>query len=70
MNSKRKSENTSRQMTVKTQPYKMYGKQKSSSKREVHSNICLPPETNKQKETQIEKSNLPPKIIGKRTNRA
>ena len=48
----------------------MYGKQKSSSKREVHSNICLPPETNKQKETQIEKSNLPPKIIGKRTNRA
>ena len=48
MNSKRKSENTSRQMTMKTQPYKMYGMQKNSSKREVHSNIGLPPETNKQ----------------------
>ena len=39
----------------------MYGVQKSSFKREVHSNIGLPPETNKISKDQ---PNQPPKIRG------
>ena len=55
--SKRKSENTLRQMTMKTQHYKIYGMQKTSSKREIHSNTGLPQETRKILNT---KPNLPP----------
>ena len=60
MKSGRESENTSRKMTTKTQPYKKsIGCSKSSSKREVHSDIGLPPETNKISKDQ---PNQPPKI--------
>ena len=45
--SKRKSENTLRQMTMRTQPYKIYGMQQNSSKREVHSDMGLPQEIRK-----------------------
>ena len=49
-------------MTTKTQPYKKsIGCSKSSSKREVHSDIGLPPETNKISKDQ---PNQPPKIGG------
>ena len=41
-------------MTTKTQQCKMYGFSKSSSKREVYSNICLPQKTRKKSQ----KSNL------------
>ena len=62
MKSGRESENTSRKMTTKTQPYKKsIGCSKSSSKREVHSDIGLPPETNKISKDQ---PNQPPKIRG------
>ena len=38
MKSKKKFKNTLRQVTMKTQPYKILGCSKSSSSREVHSN--------------------------------
>ena len=38
MKSERKFKNTLRQMTMKTKPYKIYEMEKSSPKREVHSN--------------------------------
>ena len=45
--SKSKSENTLRQMKIKTQLSKIYGMQQSSSKRKVYSNTDLPQETRK-----------------------
>ena len=45
--SKRKSENTSIQMKMKTHFPKSMGCSKSSSKREVHNNTDLPQETRK-----------------------
>ena len=38
MKSERKLKNSSRHKTMKTQPYKIYGVQQSSPKRDVHSN--------------------------------
>ena len=50
-------------MTMKIQHYTICGMQKSSSEREVHSDIGLPQETRKISNT---KPNLPPKRIRKR----
>ena len=50
-------------MTMKTQQLKTYGSSKSSSKREVYSNIILPQETGK---TLNRQPNFKPKATGKR----
>ena len=47
MKSKKKSENTLRQMKMKTHLTKPMGCSKTSSKKEVHSNTGLPQETRK-----------------------
>ena len=62
MKSKRKSENTSRQTKMKT-TLQSVGYNKSSSKREVHSNTGLPQEIIKISNKQ---PNISPKKIGKR----
>ena len=60
MKSKRKSENTLRKTTMKTQPYKnSMGCSKSSPKREVHSDTGLSQEIRKISNN----NNLPPKRI-------
>ena len=50
-------------MTMKTRQLKTYGNSKSSSKREVYSNIILPQETRK---TLNRQPNFTPKTTGKR----
>ena len=50
-------------MTMKTLKLKTYGSSKSSSKREVYSNIILPQETRK---TSNRQPNFTPKPTGKR----
>ena len=59
MKPKKKSENTLRQATMKTHPYKNLW-DKNSSKREAHNDIGLPQETRKISNKQ---PNLPPKIF-------
>ena len=73
MKSKRKFKNTMKQMTMKTQlqTTKISGFSKSSPKRKIHSNTGLP-QKKKKKEKEIKKekaSNLPLKIIRKRTDK-
>ena len=65
MKSKKKSENTCRQMKMKTQLY-LCRCSKSSTKREVHRDTGFPQETRK---ITNKKPNLPPKKIRKRTNK-
>ena len=50
-------------MTMKTQQLKIYGMQKSSSKREAYRSIILPQETRK---TSNRQPNFTPKTTGKR----
>ena len=49
--SNRKFKNTLRQMTMKTQAYKIYGMQQKQSLKEVHSDTALPQK--KQEKSQI-----------------
>ena len=65
MKSKRKLKNTLRQMTMKTQPNKIYRMQQKQFL-EVHCDTGLPQETRK---TSNKQPNLPPKRITKRTNK-
>ena len=51
-------------MTMKTQQLKIYGMQKSSSKREAYRSIILPQETRK---TSNRQPNFKPNMTGKRT---
>ena len=67
MKSKRKSENTSRQMKVKTQPPKSVVHSKSSSQREVYNNRGLHQETRKISNKQ---SNIPSKGVRKRRTKS
>ena len=46
-NSKKKSENTSRQMEIKCNIPRPYGHRKVNSRSEVHRNTCVPQETRK-----------------------
>ena len=61
MKSERKFKNTLRQMTMKTKPYKIYEMEKSSPKREVHSNTDFT-QKNKKK-TQINNLTYHPKEL-------
>ena len=54
MKSKGKYKNTLRQTIMKTQPSKIYGYSKSSSKREVHRETGLPKKKKKKKEDRQE----------------
>ena len=63
MKSKKKLENTSRQMEMKKNPTKLMRCRKSSSKREVQSDTGLPQEMRKISNKQPKP---PPKIIRKR----
>ena len=54
MKSKGKYKNTLRQTIMKTQPSKIYGYSKSSSKREVHRETGLPQKKKKKKEDRQE----------------
>ena len=71
MKSKGKYKNTLRQTIMKTQPSKIYGYSKSSSKREVHRETGLPQKKKKKKKTDKKTRNFkqpkpPPKRIRKR----
>ena len=72
MKSKRKFKNTMKQMTMKTQlqTTKISGFSKSSPKRKIHSNTGLPQKEKKRKiKKEKAQSNLPLKIIRKRTDK-
>ena len=64
---KERSESTLSQMEIKTQLTKIYGMQQKQSQRNIHSDIGLPPKTEKISNKQL---NVPLKGIRKRTIKA